>query len=388
MKEVNAMTQRCKVHKGSDALVPDISFVFMLLCVVVLYFFPVICYAQSSQFERAVELQQLGKFDEAAAQYRELIKINPEHAEAHANLGVVLSRLGKYKNAITEYETTLRINPNLKQLYFNIAVAHYKASNFDLCVVALKNHLQAYPLSTQSRLLLGISLVEMRRDEEAVKELESNIAATSQDVAAMYSLGLAYLRLNRSELKSVLDKLNGTPPGYLLKGQSLIVSREYEQALEEFKLAEQSQTQLPRLYYSKGLALYQLGRTSDALAAFEKESVKDPITVYYLALLMDIEGKSEQALSLLKDLLNQYSDSPEANQLFGKILFNQGKIAESLPPLEKARSLKPDDSELRLLLAKAYQKAGRKEDAAREFAEVKKLKAAQLKNDRETLTKP
>ncbi len=48
----------------------------------------------------------------------------------------------------------------------------------------------------------------------------------------------------------------------------------------------------------------------------------------------------------------------------------------------------PNDHERRYWLARIYQQLGRKGDAAREFAEVQRLKAEQLKKDRANTPKP
>ena len=64
-----------------------------------------------------------------------------------------------------------------------------------------------------------------------------------------------------------------------------------------------------------------------------------------------------------------------ARGLLGKILYQRGKLAEALPELERAVRLRPGFSPARIRLAKAYQELGRAEDAAREFAFIRKLKA-------------
>jgi cytochrome c-type biogenesis protein CcmH/NrfG len=54
--------------------------------------------------------------------------------------------------------------------------------------------------------------------------------------------------------------------------------------------------------------------------------------------------------------------------------------------LEQATREQPDNSEVRYLLARGYQKLGRKQEAAREFKEVERLKAQA--NEREKERKP
>jgi Flp pilus assembly protein TadD len=82
------------------------------------------------------------------------------------------------------------------------------------------------------------------------------------------------------------------------------------------------------------------------------------------------------------------AQSPAANGLLGKILLKQGQAAEAVKLLEFAAAKKADDHELRYTLARAYQQLGHKEEAAREFAAVQKLKAEQLKKDRQNTPKP
>lgn len=80
--------------------------------------------------------------------------------------------------------------------------------------------------------------------------------------------------------------------------------------------------------------------------------------------------------------------SVEASSLLGKILLKQGKAAEAVAPLEAAIALKPNDSNTRFLLARAYQRAGRRKDAARKFAEAQRLKNQELEKERREAPKP
>ena len=56
--------------------------------------------------------RQIGKIQEAIGQYEQALRIKPDYAKAHNNLGVALSRLGKTQEAIGQYEQALRIEPD------------------------------------------------------------------------------------------------------------------------------------------------------------------------------------------------------------------------------------------------------------------------------------
>jgi tetratricopeptide (TPR) repeat protein len=349
----------------------------------------------TTRFNRAVELQQQGKLIEAAAEYRAALAIKPDYAEAQANLGAVLSRLGQYDEAIVAYESAYKLAPHLTPILLNLGIAHYRAGKFDQAIATLQRFLEQRPDATQARQLYGLSLAALGRDEDAVKQLEQTLDAAPPDPAVLYSLGLAYLRLGKPGFRATLERLAAIPSGrpalHLLQGQAFLRDLEFEQALEELQAAARLNPDLPRLHFSLGLAHLKLGHNKEAIAAFENEAGRSPRdfhTLYYLADALEKDGNTGAARQQVEAALKLDSQSPEANGLLGKILFKQGKTADAVKSLEFAASKKPDDHEIRYTLARVYQQLGRKEDAAREFAEVQRLKAEQLKKDRANTPKP
>jgi tetratricopeptide (TPR) repeat protein len=360
-----------------------------------LFFMPQQAPETAAKFSRAVELQQQGKLKEAADEYRAVLKLKPDYAEAHANLGAVLARLGNYDEAMTSYQKALQINPGLTPIWLNLGILHYRASQFVKTVETLEKFLASQPGHVQARQLSGLALLELGRDEQAIAALEPTLEASGQDAAVLYSLGLAYLRMRRPEVRSMIGQLAAFPAGraasQLLEGQTLLANFEFEKAIAELSEARKLNPDLPRLHYSLGLSYFKLGRNQEAIAAFEQELRRRPqdfASLYYLANLHEAGGNLDQAHQYLDAALKLDAGSPEANALLGKILFKQNRAAEALKPLELAVAKDATDADKRYLLARVYQQLGRREDAAREFAEVQRLKAEQLKKDRANTPKP
>lgn len=70
-----------------------------------------------------VVLSQQGYLSEAVVAYQQAIRINPSLAEVHNHLGSALYQLGKTKDAIRAYSRAVQLNPNFKEAKQNLDVA-------------------------------------------------------------------------------------------------------------------------------------------------------------------------------------------------------------------------------------------------------------------------
>jgi tetratricopeptide (TPR) repeat protein len=340
-------------------------------------------------FNHAVELQQKGQWPEAADAWRKFIELEPSHAGAHANLGAVLSRLGQYDEAVKSYDNALRLDPRLTDALFNLGLTHYRAGQFDKAAETLSRYLAGRPGAWQAQQMLGLSLVELGRDEEAAPQLEAALKSNPQDVSLLFGLGLAYLRLNRSEVKTMIERLaataNGEPFAHLLKGQNYLADSDFQHAAESLEEAAKLSDNLPRLHFSLGVAYLRAGRNQEAIRAFARELQRLPRdywTLYYLAFLNEAEGQLDAARERAQLALTLQPRSADACALLGKVLLKQGKATEAAAPLETAVAQNPNDANLRFQLARAYQQSGRRQDAAREFAEAQRLKDQGIEKER------
>ena len=64
------------------------------------------------------------------------------------------------------------------------------------------------------------------------------------------------------------------------------------------------------------------------------------------------EADMERALPLVDGLIAEYPEDPYFQELKGQMLFEQGRLQESLPPLESADKLLPDSPQIKLLLSR------------------------------------
>lgn len=68
--------------------------------------------------------KHIGRIDEAEKEYREVIRINPDNALAHNNLGILLANLKRFKEAEEEYREAIRINPDYAKAHGNLGILY------------------------------------------------------------------------------------------------------------------------------------------------------------------------------------------------------------------------------------------------------------------------
>jgi tetratricopeptide (TPR) repeat protein len=67
-----------------------------------------------------------GRLEEAIAHYEEAVRLKPDYAEAHSNLGNALGSLGRTRDAVAEYGEALRLRPDDARIHLGLALVLLK----------------------------------------------------------------------------------------------------------------------------------------------------------------------------------------------------------------------------------------------------------------------
>jgi len=153
-----------------------------------------------TQNNLGVLLYDMGRKEDAEAEYREALRINPNSAEAHNNLGVLLCDMGRKEGAEAEYREALRINPNSAEAHYNLGISLYDMGRKEDAEAEYREALRINPNSAEAHYNLGVSLYDMGRKEDA--EAESEIAKELFDVQGKYE----YVRKTEELLKSIKQR--------------------------------------------------------------------------------------------------------------------------------------------------------------------------------------
>ena len=83
---------------------------------------------------------------EALKEFRETVRIKPDYADAHNNIGIILEmHFRKFDEAIYHYQQALKIDPNNQGVHFNLGVALAKNGQLKEAVMELQTALYLNP---------------------------------------------------------------------------------------------------------------------------------------------------------------------------------------------------------------------------------------------------
>ena len=164
---------------------------------------------------QAVELHQAGDILGAIAAYESALKLQPDNAGAHSNLGAALVRLGRYDAAVGHYRRALSLDPANLGFRFNTATRLLQGRRHPRAATELPGVLAADKRSADARLLLGDCYLRMGRFQDVVDLLAPWEDDYDDDCGFDYVLGSAFVETDRPSTRSASSTASsaaGTAP--------------------------------------------------------------------------------------------------------------------------------------------------------------------------------
>jgi 2-polyprenyl-3-methyl-5-hydroxy-6-metoxy-1,4-benzoquinol methylase/regulator of sirC expression with transglutaminase-like and TPR domain len=135
-------------------------------------------------------MKKQGRLEEAEASYRQAIKFKPDLAEAHSNLGVIMRELGRLEEACSAFIQAINLKPNFTDAYANFAIAikrvRFTSSNVKLypfLIQIINNGNYVRPLD------LAPSILSLLKNDPIIKNLllEENFATNLKEANTIIS---------------------------------------------------------------------------------------------------------------------------------------------------------------------------------------------------------
>ncbi len=113
-------------------------------------------------------LLQKGQVENAIVQYQEVLKIQPNYADAHYNLGNALLKKGAVDESIDQFQQALQINPTIAEACINLGNALLQKGRVDEATAQFEQALQINPASVEAHDNFGHALLQKGKVDEAI----------------------------------------------------------------------------------------------------------------------------------------------------------------------------------------------------------------------------
>ena len=335
---------------------------------------------------QAVELHQAGDILGAIAAYESALKLQPDNAGAHSNLGAALVRLGRYDAAVEHYRRALSLDPANLGFRFNLGLGYYKAGDIPAAVTELEAVLAADKNQRNARLLLADGYLRMGRFQDVVDLLAPWEQEFDGDRGFDYVLGSALVETDRPEqAQRVLERIfrgGDSAEAHLVMATAHMRASDTPAALAELRKAAALNNQLPVVHALMGRALLRSGDQAGAIAAFRRELELNPNDFQSNLEIGELKKREQQfddALVYIERARRMRPNDPSAGFSLAGVYVSTGKTDEARAILETVVKAAPDYSEACVLLATVYYRLQRKADGDRMRTRVEELNAAKQK---------
>lgn len=346
----------------------------------------------SQMLQKTLGLHNSGDLQAAERLYRAILKLQPRHADANHNLGVLLVRIGKLEEALPHFKTALESNRSSAQFWLSYMnglmeakkldeaqkvlhdgkkvglvgdrvkdleqklnafiqtraqeqmeqlLVNYSAGNYGLAESQAKSLAQKYPSDPFGWKVLGAVLQRTGRLEESLLSMRHSVELAPNDVAAHCNLG--------NVLKD-LGRLNDAETSY--------------------RIAIRLQPNYANAHFNLGNTLRDLGRLNQAGASYRKMiRLKPGFAPAHNNLgnvLRDL-GSLNDAEQSYREAIRLKPDYAQAHYNLGNALTDLGRLAEAETSYWAAISLKPDNAEAHGNLGKLLMRSGRYDLALASF---------------------
>jgi TonB family protein len=125
-----------------------------------------------NHFKRATTLDETNDVYGEIAELREAIRLKPDFAEAHLNLGLALFKERQMIEAIDEYRQAIRLKSDVPKAHLSLGVALAWRRDLDGAIAEYREAIRLKPDYGEAHRYLGYELMATGQHEEGLGELE------------------------------------------------------------------------------------------------------------------------------------------------------------------------------------------------------------------------
>jgi serine/threonine protein kinase/Flp pilus assembly protein TadD len=129
----------------------------------------------------------------AEAELRQVVELNPDHAESHRWLGVALTKLGRLPDAATALEKAAKLDPSDAATQFDLGTVRLKQNKLEAAEAALVRATELKPDYTDAWVNLGLTYRHRAKPDQAeaayrkALNIDPKLAAARSNLAILFA---------------------------------------------------------------------------------------------------------------------------------------------------------------------------------------------------------
>ena len=246
-----------------------------------------------------------------------------------------LAASGDLEGAARDYVRATEVSPGFPDIRFSLGQTYEALGRVDEAIDQYRLAIASNAQYDHARTALAFCLLRARRHDEAVAAFDEVLALRMRRLNEPHGKGLQRLRENMaSEAEEFFREAFLAAPnkfeGHYRAALSLLKSEHYEKALVELDEAIALGPKYGDLHNFRGVALCELGRVDDGIAAFRRAVALNPdhaVAKLNLAFAHLRAGQFKDAEHVLEEVLEQDPSQSVASAKLEEL--RTGKVADT-----------------------------------------------------------
>ena len=330
----------------------------------------------------AIQHHQAGRLQAAEQIYRQILAVEPNHADALNLLGVIASQVGKHEIAVEYIERAIRLKGNAAPFHSNLAGAYSALGKIPEAVACCRRALELKPDYPEAHYNLGIVLKEQGKLDEAVACYRRALALKPDYVDAHSNLGNALNNQGKLDEavachRRALQLKPDSAEAHNNLGAAFKEQGKLDEAVVCYRRALELKLDSAEAHYNLGIALKEQGKLDEAVACYRRalELKPDYVEAHSnLGNALKDQGKLDEAVACHRRALQLKPDSAETHNNLGAAFNEQVKLDEAVACYRRALQLKPDYVEAHSNLGNTLKDQGKLDEAVACYRRALQLK--------------
>jgi tetratricopeptide (TPR) repeat protein len=292
--------------------------------------------------DQAIQHHQAGRLREADQCYRRILQVQPNHAFAMHNLGIIAGQIGNYPVGIELLRRAIGLQPNWAEARANLGKMLTDAGQLDAAADACREAIAIRPDCAEAHNNLGAVFRLQGRLEESVAAARRAIAARPQFAEAYTSLSATLKLQNKfTEAIAAARQAIALRPGYDEAhnnlGNALQAAGQLEDAIAAYRLAIQFNPSFADAHYNLGTIFSEKDQLDEAIFHLRRAVELKPGFAdahYNLANALMARGQYDDAMDQCRSALALVPAHNEAHYTLGALHLLRGEFTKGWPEFE------------------------------------------------------